>query len=448
MEKHHIDKRIFEELNELEANPPVEAWLNISDALDQRRKKKRMPALLGIAASVTVLMAFALSLWFSPPDTPVDEIALQPSPDAEHLTSLEARLPVGQNHPDILPVDPVQHQPAHISQRSVSPAGMDAGPPMAPVHASLQRDHHPPAINDLRYHSDMTPALLALQQPDKTFSSRDEILTGNPQGKLSLGLHVTPQQNHRLLAENTDFATSTIPFESLEDGILTYGAGISLSYMISGSITIQTGLNYIHTGQYVNDIYAYKHPGDIPLFDADRNSGLMIHPQTVLTSQGAIRFHDPYHYFADVQSHRVITNKQSVEINDIQSLRQTNTGLTQVFRFVELPVNFRYQLVSRYVGLQVKGGFSVNYLLNNDVYAGQNIYQHSIGETHGVRTVNFAAMGGFSLDIPLAGNLMLHLEPTAQIFLNPILQEGMMMGHAYPYSYSLQTGISYRFLTP
>ena len=134
-----------------------------------------------------------------------------------------------------------------------------------------------------------------------------------------------------------------------------------------------------------------------------------------------------------------------MDVGDIKSLRQTNTGLTQVFQFVELPVAFRYEVVGGFASLHVKGGLSVNYLLGNDVYAGTNIFQSSIGETYGVRKLNFAAMGGFSLDIPLAGNLRLHLEPTAQIFLNPILQEGMMMGHAYPYNYSLQTGISYGF---
>lgn len=134
-----------------------------------------------------------------------------------------------------------------------------------------------------------------------------------------------------------------------------------------------------------------------------------------------------------------------MDVDDVKSLRQTSQGLTQVFQFVELPVNFRYEVISGYARLQVKGGVSVNYMLGNDVYAGQNIFQQSIGETHGVRTLNFAAMGGFSLSVPLTGKMSLHLEPTAQIFLNPILQEGLMIGHAYPYNYSIQTGISYGF---
>lgn len=56
-----------------------------------------------------------------------------------------------------------------------------------------------------------------------------------------------------------------------------------------------------------------------------------------------------------------------------------------------------------------------------------------------------SALGGLVFDVALTGRLKLHMEPTVQLFLNPIIKEGMMIGHAYPYSYSIQTGISYDF---
>ena len=446
MDKHEIDKRIREELGGLEANPPVEAWLGITDALDQRARKRRLPLFMGMAASLAAIIAVSMSLWLiQPPQEQAFHSATQGWPD--HLEGLAAA-PLAQQTARSIPESRlVQPRAGHAASAEAFqlPARMQAttGDGLSVETALISSANAPAFAPDLE-----VDALLAIAE--ESTDGRFALLDSDPgsataPGKFSLGVHAAPRQNHRLLARNSDFNNVGIPFESLEDGLMTYGMGMRVSYALNQNIDLQTGMNYIRTGQYVRDIIAYKHPGEVPIYMADRHTGAVYHPQSIITSQGSIRFTDPYHYFADVQSHRVITDKQAAAANDIKSLRQAHEGLTQVFSFLEIPVTFRYQLADGLLGLHLKGGFAGNFLMQNDVFAGKNMQHNAIGETYGIRKFNVSAIGGLAFDVALTGRLTLHMEPTAQIFLNPVLREGMMTGHAFPYSYSIQTGISYDF---
>ncbi len=445
MDRHYIDKRVSEELEGLEVNPPVEAWLGVSDTLDRRARRRRLPLLMGVAASFTAIMAVTLSLWLIQPFVEqTDRIAdLRELPEA--LESLTADLLTQTddiNLPETRPVSMRASHSAPLAENNLServllpPMDVIAGQPVIAANQNALS-----FFDDLPV-TQLSPALQTAAEGtlSSIFPGRE---TAAASGKFSMGIHVGPRQNQRLLARNSDFNLLGIPFESLEEGLLTHGAGMHLSYELSPGISIQTGLNYIATGQHVRDIVAYQHPGDLPVFEADKQTGYLSHPQSVITSLGGIRFHDPYHYFADVQSNRVITDRQSKGGNDIKSLRKTHEGLTQVFHFLEIPLIFRYTLAEGLLGLHLKGGASGNFLLQNNVFAGKNLQQPAIGETYGIRQFNVSAIGGLVFDVALTGRLKLLMEPTVQLFLNPIIQEGMMLGHAYPYSYSFQTGISY-----
>ncbi len=447
MDRHYIDKRISEVLEGLEVNPPVEAWLAVSDGLDRRARRRRLPLLMGMAASVAAFIAVALSLWLLQP------FAVQPDWMAERqelpqaMESLAAE-PLAQthhqSHPEGRPLNWHASQDAPLAADYVPESSI--APPMTVIGGEAVM---PVSRHALAFADDLPPMPVApaSQTPaDGMFSSMFASLeTTEPGGKFSLGVHIAPRQNQRLLARNSDFNNLGIPFESLEEGLLTYGMGMYLSYELRPGLSVQTGVNYLATGQHVHDIVAYQHPGNLPVFETDSRTGMMTHPQRILTSQGGIRFHDPHHYFADVQSNRVITENQSKTGIEVRSLRKTHEGLTQVFHFLEIPLILRYTLAEGLIGIHLKGGASGNFLLENEVFAGKNLQQPSIGETYGIRHFNVSAIGGLVFDMALTSRLKLHMEPTVQLFLNPIISEGMMIGHAYPYSYSLQTGISYGF---
>lgn len=453
MEYNYIDGRIRESLQDLEVNPPVEAWLGISDALEKKPVRRAMPIFFQVAAAITTLMVAVFSFWYLVLNRAVQDggiVQQSVSADVEPMASntsppLNAAEPFGS--------DLRSSQPAPVTSAQAAVSGSSS--PM-PLLASL---------NSRLFASD---PVLATQVsgagllPDAPVKYQDGFFfmdeAGNKlleyisssfdvyPGGVSLGAHFSPQYNFRKVAAKGDYGFTDIPFHALEEQIMTFSMGLSAYFEIAPRLTIQTGVNLMSMGQYVRDIVSYSHPAKLPLYNnsiTGRNA--MPHPQSIITSQGNIRLNDNHYYFADTRSGRVMTNKQAAEGTDPVKLTRNDDGLTQLFRFIELPLVLRYNLLSQGVGIQVKGGMAGNYLLQNAVYLGSDLMQMPIGETHGIRKFNFSAIAGFSMDIPVTGRLTLHLEPTAQIFLNPVIREDLLMGRTFPYSFSLQTGFSYGF---
>ncbi len=444
MDPNYIDRRIKDELEGLEANPPVEAWAGISEALVLRRKRSVFYMLSGLAASIAILALSMISYWMltggyevtAPAftDTGTPEI-IRPAGTAGSLTSL----PAEDDMRYLVSLD----TEAETGSRSESVARIVA------QNVDYRLAGISPDILNRYPGGEQQIMSVAFGGPDKPYTERISDyfagVRGSAPNTIRLGAHFAPQSSYRIYSGGIDAVSQGIPYESLEEGILSLGAGVSAYFKFAPGWSLQTGLNYFRTGQFIKDIVSYNHPASLPLYSQERTTGRVFHPQTILTSQGSVRMFDPYHYYADVRSSRVITSKEGFEGTEIRTLKRSGEGVSQVFSYLEMPVVFRYNLLGKGIGLHVKGGVSGIYMVGNDVYLGSNIYQSPVGETYGVRRINFSAIGGISIEVPLTNRLHLHLEPTAQLFLNPAIREGMMMGNAYPFGYSLITGVSYGF---
>jgi len=75
----------------------------------------------------------------------------------------------------------------------------------------------------------------------------------------------------------------------------------------------------------------------------------------------------------------------------------------------------------------------------------QGSVRQSIGQTFGIRKLNFEGIVGVVFEVPLTRSISLQLEPTAQIFFFPMLDDLKNFGRPMPYSFSLFTGITYGF---
>jgi len=455
VDQQYIDKKFREKLEGLEVNPPVEAWLAISEAISKPARRGVVPVVFRMAAAVAVLIVSLFSLNFlllnrSGQDTEIADWSVQDTPlfdlqpdrvaaSGEQREEAQPSTLAGSPGTD---VQAGQFSPARAS--FTDPGRMTPRQGVYLDRASLTFFPFPERSRATSEGSVSDPGINALTGGSDLMTLAAGTDDGSVGNNISLGAHFAPQYNFRLLRGTDGMSFSDIPFQSLEEQILSYSVGLNAYFELSPRWTLQAGISYMNMGQYVKDIMSYQHPSRLPLFAG--HEGSVNHPQTIITSQGNIRLSDPHLYFADQQSYRVLTNRHAMEGTDVQSLSESQEGITQVFRFVEIPVVFRYALYEGGdVGLRLKGGVSASYLLNNNVFLGHDMMQNPIGKTDGLRKFNFSAIGGFAMDIPLTGNLTFHLEPTGQLFISPIVREGVMTGYAYPYGFSLQTGISYGF---
>ncbi|MFO7873990.1 MAG: hypothetical protein R6U62_05875 [Bacteroidales bacterium] len=455
MNRHYIDKRFYEELDGLEANPPVEAWVFISEAVDKKSGKPLFANKFRFAAVLTAFVVAVFSLWMLMPDDSSTQITglQQVFPDIEALEPASIGDPVSARFtdPEFRPL--ASNEPSSIQHTDYTEAALplkdtdDFGSqPMPSLTLNSPIAYNSPSRNNLQANVRQTPAFLDGQpQPERMSDMAYTTLADDKNVfNIRLGTYFAPQYNYRFLTRGSTFGIQNIPFNDLEEQVVTYGVGLSTIFNVSARLRIETGLHFLNTGQYVKEIQSYTHSARLPLFNHGVKSGQVATPQSIMTSQGTIEIRDNYHYFDDNISSRIITSEK---IDDVEGkdLKKGDKGVTQMFRFIQLPVIFRYDVYQRGVDVHLKGGFSGNYLFSNQVYLGSAGNEQIIGKTRGVRKINFSAIAGLSFELPVSGNLSVHLEPTAQVFLNPVLQEGMMTQHAFPYSFSLQTGVSYGF---
>lgn len=439
VENHYIDNRFKEELKGLEVNPPVETWLDISDALDRSTLASRNYVWMRTAAAIAAFVVAAFSLWMifidqSLQDEPIVQQTAPASMDALPSTGLPQSTQGDLLFADLSPTATIG------SYQSMLPQPLSAYEPVLPQRIQSFPSDVPRVLSR---GSSVNQNLLANFQPLMDDApARDLYLfaesneTRSFLSNLDLGAHFAFQYNYRAFANQSTGSYRSIPFNALESQIYTFSAGLNATLPLSPKWAVQTGLHLNNMGQFVEGILAYQHPEQKSLYNQN---------QIVVTSFGGVTVYDNSHHFSDRSSHRVLDPDEYLDPKILDALKKSDEGLTQVFQFLEVPVVFRYKLIGHHVDLHLKGGMTASYLLNRDVFMGSSIFQSPIGQTQGLRQFNFSVTGGFAMQVPMGSRLYLNLEPTAQLFLNPMVQDGLNTGTVLPYNFSLQTGVSYRF---
>lgn len=445
-QKDYLDKQFRERLEDFSVEPPAAAWHAIEQGLKPAAERRLFPMWLRAAAAVAALITAGLSFLVSPRQES------QQAADAQRQLPAQTYTQDYASYDDI--PDPLKEVPARVSVshhqgiRSSS-AQMAVNEQQTTIADQLlgllksksARLSLPQASGLMAYRQDHQKLSFSVN-PSESWVATNQ--TEDVYPNVSLGAHIISQYNYRETFSSGNFGTSGIPFENLEEPLYSLGYGLSVNIGFSEIWGIQTGLNYRNMGQYLSDIMAFSSLDGIPLFQpAGRHA--FNHPQTIITSQGSIRLNEPSLYFADAQSFRVLTNKQALANQDPQLLSQREKGLSQFSSFMEIPLMVRVRLFERSFGLHLKGGMTGTYLLRNGVYLGRDMKQQPIGETFGLRTMNFSAIGGVVLSVPLSGRLTLHFEPTGQLFLMPMVKDELLTGKVLPYNFSVFSSFTYGF---
>lgn len=443
----NIDRIAKNAFRDFEPTPPVHVWYNIVDALPFKASSNGLKRIMLIAASLALLLGSSIWMYFVASRTQMliathsdavvqsneyedsSEIAATPLSTTEPIAYLRSPVAASQSPDENIPLQ-------LLANTQILPQLLPIQLPKRAIVSSI----HLPGLAE-RLKKDTEPVAIAYASLPTSVEPRFDGQVRNNPVSVRVGSHLALQNNFRTLSYQTSHAAN-FPFSQLENNILTFDAGLSVVLSTRSRFSFQTGIHYSTVGQFVNSIDIYQHPNLLPLFVQNPNLPIG-HPQTVITSHGFIRLNEARLYFSDKESSRVITSKR-LNSNPL-ALNLKDQGLTQVFGFVEVPIVGRYLLYDRSIDIHIKGGIAANYLISNQVFAGEGLFQQSIGETHGIRKFNFEGVAGLVFEFPITSNLTFHLEPTTQFFFFPIVDGFMHFGRAVPYSYSIFTGIRFGF---
>lgn len=475
-----LENKIREKFEDFQVAPPENLWENIENRLDNKRPVYytfyRYKKIAAAAAAIVVLVISATFIFLntifnnsSPQYTgQTEQTGYEPQTIQPTTPTQEESLAL---HPDVYPEN--ESVPAMSNQsenQNVSVAATSYSHISSTIHRSQNTfsDYSADDKSTHKVRKDHGRLMVAQgTRQAKLFTfSKPTIIIGdrfinitnqifNPlaptsenqiialatdkshPGRLSLSAYFAPQQSYRYQASNTPN-----PTQSLESEIITYNAGIHLTYKINNRWQLQTGMGYNRLGQIINDIASFSHPSLMPLYSSD-GSPISEHPQSMGTSMGGILFTDQSFYFADISSTRIITLKGSYDERNINLLNKSSMGLIQYFEYLELPLNVRYKIIDKGISLFVKSGITASYLLSGEVFLQGKSRDKPIGKTVGINSLNLMGSGGLVLSYPLTNRINVSLEPTASFFITPIGNVRNLTRNTYPYSFAVFMGLSY-----
>lgn len=221
-----------------------------------------------------------------------------------------------------------------------------------------------------------------------------------------------------------------------ETAVLSYSGGFSVSYRMSGRLSLQTGLYYSSLGRDVQGVNSYT--GFEPY--ASSKSGTFF---GVSTSSGTVNSTNNNVYLSDIAGNRIDGVFSQDNFDPVKSgLTAFGNSVRQNFEFLEVPLVLKYKLVDGTMNFNILGGMSYNFLVGNRAWAiSDEGSKKSLGATEGVENLLLSSSLGMSMEYNISKNVSLNLEPQIRYFLNT----GGDLGSGNPYTFGVFSGMHFRF---
>ena len=120
-----------------------------------------------------------------------------------------------------------------------------------------------------------------------------------------------------------------------------------------------------------------------------------------------------------------------------------NSGnLNQIFGYVEIPVEIKYNVVNGKLGINLVGGFSTLLLNKDEVFIETSTFTQSLGASNNLRSINFSGNIGLDVDYSIRKNLYINISPMFKVQTNTFSKNS---GSIQPYYLGVYTGLNYKF---
>ncbi len=252
----------------------------------------------------------------------------------------------------------------------------------------------------------------------------------NKNGRWSVGANVAPVYFNSF-GEGSPIHSAFVPNSKSGDINMSYG--LSVGYALSKKLSIRTGINKVDYGYDTNEI--------------EFTSALTASNALTDRSTGQI---DNISYTAQSQNLVVTSKVGAVALPQKESLSSDVAGkstardgvMAQEFGYVEVPVELDYALVDKRFGINVIGGVSSLFLVDNSVSLSSGDLTTEMGEANNLNSVNFSGNLGLGINYKFTPKVRLNIEPVFKYQLNTFSNT---QGTFQPYSLGVYSGLSFKF---
>ena len=390
----NIDRLFQENLKDFEVSPPNKAWDSIEKNLEKPSKKRLVPLWVKIS-SIAALFAllFTVGTIYLLPTSNLTKNILPKKTTAPKV--IEEQIDENNTVTEIKPTETKQNSSIEkeniINLESLTTNTEDY---------SNNTSEEPTNINEassIYYLADAVD--LPLKKNPTNNTDTKEFLNG----KLTVATIFAP------IYINSFGDGSGVDSQFKENptsGNSSYSYGVKVAYKLNNKFSLQSGVNLINLGYTTDGVY-------------------------VTPGVSVIGFSN-------------LSNNPVLGKNEITSSKEVdNSGsLNQVFGYVEIPVEVKYNVVDGKLGVNVVGGFSTLLLNKDEVFIETNNFSQSLGSSNNLRSVNFSGNIGLDVDYAIHKNLFINVSPMFKVQTNTFSRNS---GSIQPYYLGVYTGLNYKF---
>ncbi|PCJ97665.1 MAG: hypothetical protein COA50_04295 [Flavobacteriaceae bacterium] len=207
-----------------------------------------------------------------------------------------------------------------------------------------------------------------------------------------------------------------------KSGDVNLSFGVNISYDISKKLSVRSGIHKVDYGYNTNNIaFSSTLSGinDIANIDYTDNSRNIVVESNLKPSA------------FDVSSKETSFADTSLD-----------GSMLQQFGYIEMPIELNYALVDKKIGINLIGGFSSMFLMDNNVILESDGLSTEIGKANNINAINFSTNIGFGINYKLTPKAQFNIEPMFKYHLNTFSETS---GNFQPYSIGVYTGIKFKF---
>ncbi|WP_282054042.1 outer membrane beta-barrel protein [Maribacter luteus] len=215
-----------------------------------------------------------------------------------------------------------------------------------------------------------------------------------------------------------------VPNSKSGDVNLSYG--IAVAYEVSKKLSIKTGINKVEYGYNTNDIefsssldgFGNGQIANIDYSSASKNIRVESNVNNASSFTGKTAF-------------------------DAAAKTPILTGvMAQQFGYLEVPLELNYALIDKKFGVDLVGGLSSLFLIDNSVSLTSGELTTEMGEANNLNSINFSTNIGFGFNYKFTPKVQLNVEPIFKYQLNTFSDTS---GDFRPFSIGVYSGLNFKF---
>ena len=215
---------------------------------------------------------------------------------------------------------------------------------------------------------------------------------------------------------------SNIPeVEFNEKPLTTFTSGLNVNFQISKRWSVQSGLYYSKRRQISENLMSSSF--------SDENQ------MRVFTPTGNKYIDKPFETMNSIEGDNIISRNRD------ETFYSFDMNYISNFKYIELPIIFRFKLIDRKIDLELLSGVSTNFLVGNKASIMIDEQELWKGVNEDISPLLYDATFGFGLHYNFYDNFNFSLEPTFKYTL--VKQNANIQN--YPYRFAVFAGFSYTF---